>query len=161
RLAFLWSLEHFLIATTMLCIGVFAVLSWDAMFPGLRDVLVLGPLPVQAHTILSARVAAVATALGVAVVALHVPAGIAWPLALGGARLAFAYWFTMAAASAFLFGFAAAIQGLAAALLPRRLFLRASPLMQLGLFAAIVGVYFLQPMAVHPGITSSISPSIW
>ena len=52
------------------------------MFPGQRDVLVLGPLPVRAHTILLAKFAAVATALGLAVFALHVAAGVVWPLAL-------------------------------------------------------------------------------
>src|SRR6185295_2511112 len=60
RLMFAWSIEHFLIATTMLVVGVFAVLSWDSMFPGHRDVLVLAPLPIRAHTILLAKAAAVA-----------------------------------------------------------------------------------------------------
>src|SRR5262245_60748454 len=31
--------QHFLIATTMLVVGLFAVLSWDATFPDRRDVL--------------------------------------------------------------------------------------------------------------------------
>ena len=54
---------HFLIATTMLVVGVFAVLSWESMFPDRQDVLVLAPLPVRARTLLFAKVAAVATAL--------------------------------------------------------------------------------------------------
>src|SRR5690242_20121063 len=41
RLFQAWSMEHFLIATTMLVVGLFAVLSWDTMFPDKRDVLVL------------------------------------------------------------------------------------------------------------------------
>jgi CubicO group peptidase (beta-lactamase class C family) len=77
-----WTAEHFLIATTMLAVGLFAVLSWESTFPDRRDVLVLGPLPVRARTILLAKVAAVATALGVTLVALHAAAGIAWPFAL-------------------------------------------------------------------------------
>jgi CubicO group peptidase (beta-lactamase class C family) len=85
RLSFAWSVEHFLIATTMLVVGVFAVLSWESMFPSHRDVLVLGPLPIRAHTILLARVAAVATALSLAVLALHVAAGVIWPIALNAA----------------------------------------------------------------------------
>ena len=84
RLSFAWSVEHFLIATTMLVVGLFAVLSWGAMFPGQRDVLVLGPLPIRVHTILLAKFAAVATALGVTVLALHAVAGLIWPLALNG-----------------------------------------------------------------------------
>jgi hypothetical protein len=67
RLMFSWSIEHFLIATTMLVVGIFAVLSWTALFPDHRDVLVLAPLPIRAHTILLAKLAAVATALGLAV----------------------------------------------------------------------------------------------
>jgi hypothetical protein len=82
RLMFAYSVEHFLIATTMLVVGVFSVLSWDSMFPGHRDVLVLGPLPIRAHTILLAKLAAVVTALSLAVVTLHAVSGIVWPLAL-------------------------------------------------------------------------------
>src|ERR1039457_4065266 len=51
RLIFGWFSEHFLIATTMLVVGLFAVLSWDSTFPDRRDVLVLAPLPVRAGTI--------------------------------------------------------------------------------------------------------------
>ncbi len=50
---FAWSGEHFLIATTMLVVGLFAVLSWDSTFPDRRDVLVLAPLPVRARTMFS------------------------------------------------------------------------------------------------------------
>ena len=49
RLLQAWSGEHFLIATTMLVVGLFAVLSWDSTFPDRRDVLVLAPLPVRAR----------------------------------------------------------------------------------------------------------------
>ena len=52
-------MEHFLIATTMLVVGLFAVLSWDSTFPDRRDVLVLAPLPVRARTMFLAKVAAV------------------------------------------------------------------------------------------------------
>ena len=43
--------QHFLIATTMLVVGLFAVLSWETTFPDQRDVLVLAALPVRARTI--------------------------------------------------------------------------------------------------------------
>ena len=77
-----WTMEHFLIATTMLAVGLFAVLSWESMFPDRRDVLVLGPLPVRARTLFLAKVAAVASAVGLTLASLHVLAGIAWPLVL-------------------------------------------------------------------------------
>ncbi len=79
---FEWNMQHFLIATTMLIVGLFAVLSWRSMFPDHRDVLVLAPLPIRAHTILLAKLTAVATALIVTVVALHALGGVIWPLAL-------------------------------------------------------------------------------
>jgi CubicO group peptidase (beta-lactamase class C family) len=82
NLIFAWSAEHFLIATTMLVVGLFAVLSWDSTFPDRRDVLTLGPLPVRARTLFLAKVAAVAASLSLTVVTLHVLAGLVWPLAL-------------------------------------------------------------------------------
>ncbi len=71
----------------MLVVGLFAVLSWDSTFPDRRDVLVLAPLPVRARTLFLAKVAAVATALGLTVLALHWLAGLAWPLALAAAQV--------------------------------------------------------------------------
>ncbi|HWC97452.1 MAG TPA: serine hydrolase [Candidatus Sulfopaludibacter sp.] len=77
-----WTMEHFLIATTMLVVGLFAVLTWESTFPDRRDVFVLGPLPVKPHMLFAAKVAAVATALGLTLASLHILAGLAWPLAL-------------------------------------------------------------------------------
>ena len=85
-----WSAEHFLIATTMLVVGLFAILSWDSTFPDKRDVFVLGPLPVRTRTIFLAKIAAVATALCVTVTALHLAAGLIWPVALNKDRPAIA-----------------------------------------------------------------------
>ena len=82
RVIFEWSAEHFLIATTMLTVGVFAVLGWGSMFPEHRDILVLSPLPVRPHTILLAKMAALGAALAATVGALHVATGVVWPLKL-------------------------------------------------------------------------------
>src|SRR5665213_1681473 len=73
--------QHFQIATTMLAVGLFAVLSWDATFPDRRDVMVLAPLPVRARTIFLAKVSAVATALGLTIGLLHSGMGLTWPAA--------------------------------------------------------------------------------
>jgi CubicO group peptidase (beta-lactamase class C family) len=72
--------QHLVIATTMLVVGLFAVLSWDATFPDRRDVLVLAPLPVRARTMFLAKVAAVATSLGLTIVLLHSAMGLILPL---------------------------------------------------------------------------------
>ncbi len=77
-----WRSENTLTATTMLVVGLFAVLSWDSTFPDRRDVMVLAPLPVRARTMFLAKVAALATALTLTVGLLHVLAGLAWPFAI-------------------------------------------------------------------------------
>jgi hypothetical protein len=166
RLVFSLIMEHFLIATTMLVVGLFAVLSWDGTFPDRRDVLVLAPLPVRARTMFLAKVAAVATALSLTVALLHAAAGFIWPLALAYANFGVAglirvfavYWFTMLAAGAFVYCGVLGVQGLAAQLLPRRLFLRVSAFMQLAAFCLFVCVYFLQPGFV--GLATLISPEV-
>ena len=80
-----WTAEHFLISTTMLVVGLFAVMSWDSMFPDRRDVLVLSPLPVRSPTLFLAKAAAVSTALGVTVLALNAFTGLAAPFAFASA----------------------------------------------------------------------------
>lgn len=76
-----WSLQHFLIATTMLLVGLFAVLTWNSVLPDKRDLMILSPLPVRTRTLFLAKIAAVATALGLLLVTLHAIAGIVWPFA--------------------------------------------------------------------------------
>src|SRR5580692_637130 len=77
-----WSGVHFMIATTMLVVGLFAILSWDSIFPDRRDVLVLATLPIRTRTIFFAKVAAVATALSLTIATLHIASGFVWPLSL-------------------------------------------------------------------------------
>src|SRR5262249_20961986 len=84
-LIFTWTAEHFRISTTMLAVGLFAVLSWESLFPDRRDVLVLAPLPVRGPTLFLAKVAAVATALIVTVLCLNVFPGLAAPFAFSAA----------------------------------------------------------------------------
>jgi hypothetical protein len=159
-----WGTEHFLIATTMLVVGLFAVLSWDSTFPDRRDVLILAPLPVRTRTVFLAKVSASATALSLTVLALNGLTSLAWTLATapadGGILNTFlspalyrgfaAYAVTIVAASVFIFGFVLCVQGLAALLLSRRLFLRLSAFLQMAAFCLLVIVYFLQPQIATP-----------
>jgi hypothetical protein len=170
------SMEHFLISTTMLVVGLFAVLSWDSMFPDRRDVLVLVPLPIQGRTLLLAKVAAVAASLSLTVAALHVVAGLSWPLILAPPRSGFlglirslaAYWITMLSAGAFVFCCVLGVQGLAAQL-PRRLFLRLSALLQMAAFGVFLSAYFLEPLLATPEQLTAVQnqrmlawlPSYW
>lgn len=146
------STEYGLVAVTMLAVGIFAVLSWDSIFPDRRDVMVLAPLPVRARTMFLAKVAATATALGLVVVLLHCGTGLTWSFRfapnfglVGLARTFGAYWFTMFAAGAFIYCGVLAVQGLAAQFMPRRIFLRVSGFLQTTAFCLFVCVYFLEP----------------
>lgn len=82
RLMAVWTAEHVLISTTMLVVGLFAVLSWNSTFPGRRDILVLAPLPIRSRTMFLAKAAAVASGLGLAIVALHGLASLTWSYAI-------------------------------------------------------------------------------
>lgn len=79
-----WAMEHFLIASTMLVVGLFAVFSWDSMFPDRRDVLVLAPLPVPSRTLFLAKVTAVATALGLSLLMVNAFTSLSTPMTYGG-----------------------------------------------------------------------------
>ena len=164
-----WGLEHALIATTMLVVGLFAVLSWDSHFPDRRDALVLGPLPVPSRTMFLARIAAGASALGVTVAALNALPGLLLPLALAPPgrnllellfqpvffRALAAYWVTVAVAGGFVFGAVLSLQGLTSNLLPRTAYLRLSALLQIGAFSLLCCVYFLQPNFATPGAVAA------
>jgi len=146
-----WVAGHFLVATTMLAVGLFAVMSWDSTFPDRRDVLVLFPLPIGARTLLLAKIAAIATALGITVLSLNVFTGIIAPVASASAigvvplaRSFAAYWIATFAAGVFIFCGVLTVQGLAQ-LLPRQKFLRISSFLQMGFFVLLLTVYFLQP----------------
>jgi hypothetical protein len=148
-LAFIWSKEQSLISEMMLVVGLIAVVSWDSIFPDRRDVMVLSPLPIGPLTILLAKVSASGAIVGMSVVALNIASGFAWPLVLGGLphflRFCSAYWFTMAAASLFLYCAVLTIQGFTALLLPRRIFLSLSAILQLGAYGLFIGAFFLLP----------------
>ena len=96
----------------------------------------------RTRTVFLAKVAAIATALGVAIVALNIFTGLTFPFfALPGnagwvaALRSFAgYWLAMAASGLFVCCAMLALQGLAAQLLPYRLFLRVSSFLQLAAF---------------------------
>jgi hypothetical protein len=79
------------------------------------------------------------------------------------------YWITVAAAGTFVYCCVLALQGIAAQVLPRRWFLRASSFLQLAAFGAIIAAYLTQPIMATPGSLMdaqgsgllSWSPSYW
>jgi len=170
-----WQVQQGQISNMLLVIGLCSVITWDATFPDRRDLAVLGPLPIRPRTIVLAKLSATSALLGVAILSLNFASSCSWALVFGGsggyvgiARFFLAFWFTIVAASAFLYGTVLTIQGLTALVLPRKMFLRFSAMLQLCAFALFLGGYFLQP-SLGPGeITNSTnrfliesSPTFW
>lgn len=124
---FAWHTEQSAISNMMLVIGLISVLTWDNTFPDRRDAMVLGPLPVKPRTILMAKIAASGALLGLAIVCLNFASSVAWSLVFAAPdgliaflRFLTAYWFTIVAASTFLYCSVLTLLGLTAYLLPRR-----------------------------------------
>jgi hypothetical protein len=168
-----WTAQQNFLSMTMLVAGLIAVVSWDNIFPDRRDVMVLGPLPVRPRTILLARMAASATVLSIAALALNFAISVAVSLIIGGIP-AFpknfaAYWISIIAAAVFIYGSVLALQGSMALLLPRRIFLRLSAIAQLAAFAWFLSNFFLEPAAGSPVTTAAAAahgslnlwPSFW
>ena len=171
-----WGTHEFLISTTIATVGMFTVVAWDALLPSRVDSLVLGMLPVPTRTIFRAKIAAIASALGVSVVAVNSFTGMVMPYValppgsalLVGPRAFLAYWITMAAAGLFVFCALLAAQGMAAQLLPYHVFLRVSSLLQVTAFFLVLAVYFLTPGSSELQLNSQESlklihwlPSFW
>ena len=102
-----WLDEEFLIGTSMAIAALFTVLAWNTLMLSRREALVLGVLPVRVRTIFRAKMAAVATALGVSIAAVNVFTGFGFPFILGDGffsalRSLTAYWLAQAAAGVFI-----------------------------------------------------------
>jgi hypothetical protein len=152
------TMEHLLIATSMLLVGIFSVLAWESAFPALLDLLILGPLPVRIQTIFAAKLASLLGALGLSVLALNGFTGFVWPLLfvpagrgwVGDLRSLTAYWSVILAAAIFTFSSALAFQGLLSQALPRQFFLRSAVWIQACAFAALLALYILEPSLESP-----------
>jgi hypothetical protein len=172
-----WTPEHFFIETAMTCAGLIAVLNWEAAFPDKRDLLVLAPLPVRKSTLFLAKVAALFAAPALAMVALNIFSGAVWPFLFRAGSGGFfavlrawpAYWITVFVAGGFLVFVILTLQGLAANLLPRQLFLRFSAVLQAAVMCTLLIVYFVEPSLESPAALAAAQnqrllawlPSYW
>ncbi|HUB28784.1 MAG TPA: hypothetical protein VL967_03765 [Terracidiphilus sp.] len=147
-----WAIEQSALSQMLLVVGLISVVTWDATFPDRRDVLALGHLPIKPRTILFAKLSASAALIGLAMATLNWASGFAWSLVFGmgsllrSLRFLLDFWFTIVASSFFIYGSVLALQGIAALLMPRKLYLRFSATAQLAAFGLFMAVYFLQPL---------------
>lgn len=149
----LWGMEHFLIATTIAFAGLFGMICWESIFPDRKDLLVLGPLPLSRTTVFLAKLSALLTALIVGIVALNVFTGIGWVILFepnGGGlfgliRSFAAYWSTALIAGSFVFCCVLILHGVISLVLPRRVFLSLSGVIQVLGFVLVLADYILEP----------------
>ena len=124
-----------------------------------------------------AKIAALFAAPALAVAALNIFSGVAWPFLFrsgsggffGVLRVWPAYWITLLVAGAFLVFAILTLQGLAANLLPRQLFLRFSAVLQAAVMCTLLIVYFVEPSLESPAALAAAQnqrmlawlPSYW
>ena len=134
---------------TTLVVGLITVVTWDSTFPDRRDILVLASLPVKPRTILAAKITASSAVIALAVLALNALPSLAVCVSLGpgyGILRSFAaFWIANLALVLFLYASVLTLQGFAALLLPRRIFLRLSALLQILAFAYFLCSFFMLP----------------
>lgn len=160
---------EFVSSATIGVSGLFAVFAWNAVFPDKRDCLVLGPLPIHRRTMILARLAAVATALGGIIVAIDSFTGLYFAFSAttlaGTARYFLVWWIAMGSAGMFAFSAVLSLQGLASQLLNWRRFLRVSGALQMLALFAVLALFFLTPPFAltieHPSTVIQFLPSYW
>src|SRR3984893_10504466 len=107
----------FLVTLAMFLIGLFTTLQWPQLFPGLRDYLALGSLPVRVREIFVAKFSALLAFAGLFIVATTLLPSVALPIVMAGYWMPHASWhvpalfvsFTLAAL--FVFFSLIAVQG--------------------------------------------------
>jgi hypothetical protein len=164
--------EQTLLSLTMLVVGLITVITWDATFPDRRDILILAPLPVKPRTMLAAKLTASAAVIGLAVLALNALPSLVMAMSLNASygffRSFAAFWIANLAMVFFLYASVLTLQGFTALLLPRRIFLRLSALLQILAFAYFLCSFFMLPALPTAAMALPIAhtivawtPSFW
>ncbi|HVN03794.1 MAG TPA: hypothetical protein VMT86_05205 [Bryobacteraceae bacterium] len=164
-----WSDQEFLISTSMAVVGVLTLLLWDALFPDRRDAMILGAMPLRIGTVFAAKLAALGTAVGLALAAVNAFTGLACPFLivpgtsglLPAIRNFAVYWLVIPLASVFVFLLLLSLQGLALHLLPHRLYLRWSSVIQTAAFFGVLTLYFLTPPLASPQALAAPGNRLW
>ncbi len=156
-----WADKTLYMGFGMVVTGAVSAVVWNALLVDRRDVLVLGVQPLRARTIVAAKLAALATYIGLLIAFMHTGAAVSFGL-LGSFRdLPYAFRSILALfagaslASAFVFLAVCAVQGVFVAALGPRLFARVSPFLQLLLVLAVLG-----GLVALPAISQSAIPAV-
>ena len=144
----------FFVSLAMAVLGLVTVLKWETLFPDRRDFSVLGVLPLRHGTIFKAKLVSLLLFLGVFAATLNSFPALTFSIfTLVGRKVGFSYAALSVfghavgvfAASAFIFFFFVALEGVLINTLSYRAFLRLSPYIQVLSIVALLSALFLSP----------------
>lgn len=144
----------FFVSLAIVVLGLVTVLKWESLFPDRRDFSVLGVLPLRHGTIFKAKLVSLLLFLGVFALTLNTLPALMFSLfTLEGRKVGFGYAALsiighavgVFAASAFIFFFLVALEGVLINTLSYRAFLRLSPYVQVLSIVALLSALFLSP----------------
>lgn len=153
------------LALSMIVMGIVTLVEWDALVLDVRDIAILGPLPLMRRTLLLAKLGALAQFVVAFAAAVNAIPSVVYPLILFGTlqlSLARGLWvmFVHAAASlaaaAFAFFVVLSVRVVASGLAGPRLFRQVSVFLQGALVLALVSALLLLPG--HRSVATSILP---
>ncbi len=149
----LWAHRGLFVTLSMILMGGLAVLAWDALFPDLRDARVLAPLPVRPRVVFAGKLGALVTLVLLFAVAIVAFPAVLYPAAVETGRVPgvtagstlVAHLAANGLAALFSFAAVAALEGVLLVVLPRRLFRRASGIVQVALVVGLILLLFSLP----------------
>lgn len=170
--------KYMFLTISMSLTGIVAVMKWDRILPDAQDYLNLAPLPLRPRTILSANVTAMAIAAAVIAVTVNGASMLLFPVFVSSAapaasisvgRFAAVHALCVLLASLFTFAAVLAVLGVAATVLPHRIFsawaagFRAALL--IGFVALLLGAFDAQALigtlVADPASGLRWLPSLW
>ena len=167
-----WFDKMFFITWAMGAMGIITVLEWDALFPDRRDYAILTPLPLRMRTVFAAKLAALVGFLTVfSLDIVSVSPGL-YPLVVLQARpkkaglidvgnYAVAHFTAVLAATAFIFLFLVALEGLLMVLLGNRGFRRVSRYAQFLTMFALFNMFLFFPRVSGMLFSSRAADAFW
>lgn len=169
--------RYFFVMFAMVVMGFVTVLEWDALFPDRRDFRILTPLPMRSRLIFTSKLTALIGFLLLFTVDINVLSTFLFPeiTAPPGASFtdtgirAMIHAFSVAAASAFIFCFFVALQGVLLNILSLRLFAKISPAVQFVSMFCLLSLFLLFPkfssslntLKQHNDLSIYLLPPMW
>lgn len=148
----LWGDKALFVLLSAGAMGIIAVVLWDTLFPGRRDVFVLGTLPVGREVQAAGRLGGLIALFALFAAALNAIPTMLFPIGAGSGlfsigRTTIGHVVSVLAADAFVFFGLTALQGVLLVIAPRRVAERLAPIIQTSaVLVLLLTLLFLVPL---------------